>query len=128
MVKVEAEGQQGGTTLTTRSEPYNRRAIHAESKATPRHRSPPPRSAALLLKGESLGESLIRVVGMPFDGDGVGWARPRRLKVPDTQNMKFRRGALLNLRSRMRIAFADLFTCDFYRSQRGQWPHFPPGR
>jgi hypothetical protein len=31
IVKVEVEGQQGETTLTTRSEPYNQTAIHAES-------------------------------------------------------------------------------------------------
>jgi hypothetical protein len=30
IVKVEVEGQQGETTLTTRSEPYNGTAIHAE--------------------------------------------------------------------------------------------------
>jgi len=30
IVKVEVEGQQGETTLTTRSEPYNRKVIHAE--------------------------------------------------------------------------------------------------
>jgi len=35
IVKVEAEGQQGGTTLTTRSEPHNRRAIHAEPSVNP---------------------------------------------------------------------------------------------
>jgi len=29
---VEVEGQQGETTLTTRSEPYNGKAIHAESE------------------------------------------------------------------------------------------------
>jgi hypothetical protein len=33
IVKVEVEGQQGETTLTTRSEPYNRRAVHAVPKA-----------------------------------------------------------------------------------------------
>jgi len=32
IVKVEVEGQQGETTLTTRSEPHNRRAIHAEQE------------------------------------------------------------------------------------------------
>jgi hypothetical protein len=32
IVKVEVEGQQGETTLTTRSEPYNGKAIHAESE------------------------------------------------------------------------------------------------
>jgi len=31
IVKVEVEGQQGETTLTTRSEPYNETAIHVES-------------------------------------------------------------------------------------------------
>ena len=30
IVKVEVEGQQGETTLTTRSEPYHETAIHAE--------------------------------------------------------------------------------------------------
>ena len=35
IVKVEVEGQQGETTLTTRSEPHNRRAIHAEPVVNP---------------------------------------------------------------------------------------------
>jgi hypothetical protein len=35
IVKVEVAGHNGETTLTTRSEPYNRRAIHAEPKAYP---------------------------------------------------------------------------------------------
>ena len=33
IVKVEVAGRYGETTLTTRSEPHNRRAIHAEPKA-----------------------------------------------------------------------------------------------
>ena len=33
IVKVEVAGHYGETTLTTRSEPHNRRAIHAEPKA-----------------------------------------------------------------------------------------------
>ena len=33
IVKVEVAGHSGETTLTTRSEPYNRRATHAEPKA-----------------------------------------------------------------------------------------------
>jgi hypothetical protein len=33
IVKVEVAGYSGETTLTTRSEPHNRRAIHAEPKA-----------------------------------------------------------------------------------------------
>src|ERR1035438_9581879 len=35
IVKVEIEGQQGEATLTTRSEPHNRRAIHAEPEVNP---------------------------------------------------------------------------------------------
>jgi len=35
IVKVEVEGQQGETTLTTRSKPHNGRAIHAEPKVNP---------------------------------------------------------------------------------------------
>ena len=35
IVKVELAGQRGGLTLTTRSEPDNRRAIHAEPEVNP---------------------------------------------------------------------------------------------
>jgi hypothetical protein len=35
IVKVEVAGHYGETTLTTRSEPHNRRAIHAEPKTYP---------------------------------------------------------------------------------------------
>ena len=35
IVKVEVAGHQGETTLTTRSEPHNRRAIHAEPEVNP---------------------------------------------------------------------------------------------
>jgi hypothetical protein len=35
IVKVELAGQRGSLTLTTRSEPQNRRAIHAEPEVNP---------------------------------------------------------------------------------------------
>ncbi len=35
IVKVELAGQRGSLTLMTRSEPYNRRAIHAEPGVNP---------------------------------------------------------------------------------------------
>lgn len=40
LVKVEVEGQQGETTLTTRSEPHNGRAIHAEPDVNPARMRP----------------------------------------------------------------------------------------
>jgi hypothetical protein len=64
IVKVEVEGQQGETTLTTRSEPHNRRAIHAEPEVNPGADADWPRTR--LVRGHGLG---VDIRGLDTDMD-----------------------------------------------------------